>query len=160
MRARRAVILLFVLGVATASTAPGAEKSDWWNPRWRKRTTVVRPTPCRDQAPRPVEVAIDLPLLLKQAGVAGRFDAASVRVIERGGRGDTREVPFALRSELKPDDGIQNMMQTERNQHPVAKAEKETADITGARNPIAGRIHNLLERRPKPSCHYPDPHGA
>ncbi|MBM4039698.1 MAG: LamG domain-containing protein [Planctomycetes bacterium] len=93
----RAWLGLVVLGFAAAI---GAEAGSWWGPQWRLRTTVVRPAPYRDGVPRPVEVAVDFPLLLKQAYVSGEFDPASVRVVERGA-----EAPFALRSEVDPADG-------------------------------------------------------
>ena len=96
----RAWLGAVVLGLVGCATAFGGEGAAWWGPRWRLRTTVVRPTPCRDEVPRPVEVAVDFPLLLKHAGVGGEFDPGSVRVVERG-----TEVPAALRSELDPADG-------------------------------------------------------
>jgi len=76
------------------------EGADWWNPGWRLRTTVGRATPYRDDSPRPVEVAVDFPLLLKHAGVAGRLAPGSLRVIERGGDRPGREVPFVCRTEF------------------------------------------------------------
>jgi len=95
MRSRLAIV--FLCALAAYPVAMGAEAAAWWNPRWRLRTTVQQPVPYRDDAPRPVEVAVDFPLLLKGAGIAGEFDPASLRVIERG-----REVPFAYRTELDP----------------------------------------------------------
>ena len=73
--------------------ASAAIAGEWWNPRWRYRTRVSRPAPYRDASPRPVEAALDLPLLLDKAGVTGELDPASVRLVERG-----RELPFAWRS--------------------------------------------------------------
>jgi len=64
------------------------------------RTTVTRPTPYRDETPHPVEVAVDVPLLLERAGISGEFDPASLRVIERDIEGQGREVPFAYRTEF------------------------------------------------------------
>ncbi len=93
---------IIVAGLVLCATASAAEKAAWWNPRWRMRTTVSRPAPYRDEAPRPVEVAIDFPLLLKKAGVEGEFDPASVRVVERG-----REIPSAWRTELDARKGRQ-----------------------------------------------------
>ena len=91
---------LTLSALAACSVATAAE--GWWNPGWRMRTTVSRPTPYRDERPRPVEVAVDFPLLLKKAGVAGAFDPASVRVVERG-----REIPSACRTELDARKGRQ-----------------------------------------------------
>ena len=76
------------------------EGADWWDPGWRLRTSVARVTPYRDDSPRPVEVAIDFPLLLKHANVAGRSDPASLRVVERAADGHGREVPFEYRTEF------------------------------------------------------------
>ena len=82
------------------TTATDGEAA-WWNHRWRFRTTVIRSTPYRDGIPRPIEVAIDFPLLLAQAGVGGEFDPDSVRVVDRSGKqGAEREVPFAYRTEF------------------------------------------------------------
>ena len=63
-------------------------------PGWRFRTTVSRGTPDREGVVRPVEVAVDFPALVEQAG---EFDPASVRVMEHGGN---RELPYAWRSEF------------------------------------------------------------
>jgi len=82
------------------SATTAADEGDWWNPDWHFRTTVARSTPCRDDTPRPVEVAIDFPLLLERGGIAGRFDPGSLRIIERADNGPGREVPFACRSEF------------------------------------------------------------
>ncbi len=77
----------------------------WWNARWRLRTTVTRPAPYRDDAPRPVEVAVNFPLLLERAGVPGQFDPASLRVIERSSEGPGGPVAFAHRTEFDPGEG-------------------------------------------------------
>ncbi len=91
-----------VTACAMAATHPPG----WWHPRWRLRTTVTRPTPYRDEAPRPVEAAVDFPLLLKRAAVRGQFDPASLRVIERTAEGQRgREVPFAYRTEFDAREG-------------------------------------------------------
>ena len=66
----------------------------WWDTNRRLRTTVVRTTPYRDDAPRPVEVAIDFPLLLERAGIPGTFDPASLRVID-----GVEQTPSAYRTE-------------------------------------------------------------
>ncbi|NQT15860.1 MAG: LamG domain-containing protein, partial [Planctomycetes bacterium] len=77
-----------------------AEEGGWWNPEWHCRTTVARSTPWRDDAPRPVGVAIDFPLLLQRGDIAGQFDPGSLRVVERADDGYGREVPFACRAEF------------------------------------------------------------
>ncbi len=77
----------------------GAQTREWWNPGWSYRTTVARPTPFRDDAPRAVAAAIDFPLLLQRAGVAGEFDPASVRVVDPA---TGTQVPCALRTEWDP----------------------------------------------------------
>ena len=98
MRACSVLAWLFL----ACSWAAGGEPGGWWNPNWRYRTSVVRPAPYRDTARRPVEVAIDFPLLLQRAGVKGDFDPQSLRVVLRGGTGPGRLVPFARRSEWNP----------------------------------------------------------
>ena len=77
----------------------------WWNDGWRFRTAVVRPTPWRDEALRPVEVAVDFRRLLAGAGIPGEFDPASLRVIEPRPAGVGVEVPFAYRTEYDPEAG-------------------------------------------------------
>lgn len=72
----------------------------WWNPDWHFRTTITRSTPWRDDTSRPVEAVVDFPLLLQRAGVAGEFDPASIRVVERTADGSGREIPFARRMEF------------------------------------------------------------
>ncbi len=73
----------------------------WWNPGWRYRTTVTRPSPWRCDGDIPVEAALDLPLLLDRAGIEGEFDPGSVRVVAPGEDGGT-PVPFAMRTEWDP----------------------------------------------------------
>jgi len=89
--------LLYAFGVCQVS---GADEVRWWNPQWRMRTTVARPAPYRDARPRPVEAAVDFPLLLKRAGIPGEFDPASVRVVVPDGSGPGREVPAVCRTEF------------------------------------------------------------
>jgi len=89
-----AVVLYFLASTVTATAADGPS---WWNPQWQFRTTVTRPTPYRDAAERPVEVAADFQRLLECAGVAGEVDPASVRVVQRG---TGAEVPLACRTEF------------------------------------------------------------
>ncbi|MEA3401460.1 MAG: LamG domain-containing protein [Armatimonadota bacterium] len=104
MNGKLVLTTLWALTSCCAVLAVG--NGDWWNPRWRFRTTVTRPGPYRDDAVRPVEVAVDFPLLLQRAGVDGEFDPASVRVVERrraGGPGDATQVPFVRRTELDPE---------------------------------------------------------
>ncbi len=94
------VAILYALVACSAAMA--AEGAAWWNPRWRLRTTVTRPTPYRDDAPRPVEVAVDFPLLLEQGGVRGEYDPASLRIIERRAEGGGHVAPFVRRTEFDP----------------------------------------------------------
>jgi len=94
-----------VCALAACSTAMAGQGVGWWNPRWRLRTTVFRPTPYRDSAPRPVEVAVDFPLVLARAGVPGEFAPGSIRVIERGVKGPEAEVPCAYRTEFDVREG-------------------------------------------------------
>ena len=63
------------------------------------RTTVRCITPYRDDAPRVAEAAIDFPRLLTNAGVEGKFDPQSLRVVCRNGQEGPQAVPFALRTE-------------------------------------------------------------
>lgn len=85
--------MCFTLVACSAVVAAGAD--GWANRDWQYRTTVTRPAPFRDNAPRPAEAAVDFPLLLRKAGVEGEFDPGSVRIFEPDGR----EVPCVLRSE-------------------------------------------------------------
>lgn len=96
-----------ILAIAAASQAPAAEPPAWWNPQWRFRTTVERPTPDRDEVPRPVEVVVDFARLLDRAGVAGTFDPVSLRVVQRDASGAAREVPSAWRTEFNAERGIE-----------------------------------------------------
>jgi len=93
--------------LTACSFATAADEGDWWNPDWHFRTTVKRSTPWRDDTPRPVEVAIDFPLLLERGGIAGRFDPGSLQIIERADDGSGREVPFACRTEFDARAGRQ-----------------------------------------------------
>ncbi len=99
MNARLSVAAACAAAVCTVAAA--GEEAAWWNPKWRCRTTVARPTPYRGDRPRPVEAAIDFPLLLERAGVSGRFDPSSLRVVERRDGAAPREVAF--RRSLEPD---------------------------------------------------------
>jgi len=91
--------LLVLCALLLCAQLAGAQAREWWNPGWSYRTTVTRPAPLRDGAPRPVEAAIDFPLLLARAGVAGEFDPASVRVVDPV---TGTQVPCALRAEWDP----------------------------------------------------------
>lgn len=86
-----------ILFAVFCGTAAAANEPAWWNPDWQFRTTVTRPTPYRDAAQRPVELAVDFPRLLEQAGIAGSCDPASVRVIQRD---SGAALPAVLRTEL------------------------------------------------------------
>jgi hypothetical protein len=98
MSHRSTTAILLALTLCSAATA--ADEGQWWNPDWRFRTTVTRSTPWRDDTPRPVEAAIDFAELLERAGIAGRFDPGSLRVVERGDGEVVREAPFASRAEF------------------------------------------------------------
>jgi len=98
MIGKLATVVLYAM--VACSMVMAAQGSAWWNPGWRLRTTVTRPTPYRDAAPRPVEVAVDFPLVLERAGIEGQFDPASVRVIEAEAEGPGHSVPFAWRAEF------------------------------------------------------------
>ena len=98
MTVRLSIVVVLSLAICLAVTT--GEGADWWDPGWRLRTTVGRATPYRSDSPRPVEIAVDFPLLLDRAGVAGRFDPGSLRVVERDGDGPGREVPFVYRTEF------------------------------------------------------------
>ena len=92
--------LRFAFTAALVCSATRADKpAAWWNAGWRYRTTVQRLTPCHDSAARPVEAAVDFPLLLRKAGIEGQFDPASVRIVARDANGQAKETPFARRTE-------------------------------------------------------------
>lgn len=93
-----------ILILALAAVVSAAEPGDWWNPQWQFRTTVERPTPYRDEAVRPVEVAVDFARLLSQAGA---FDPNSLRVVERDADGSAREVPSVWRTEFNARLGVE-----------------------------------------------------
>jgi len=97
------VALLCVL--AFCSSLGAQDENAWGNPKWRLRTTVTRATPWRDQAPRPVEVAIDFPLLLERAGISGEFDPGSVRILGRDGEAGREPIPAACRTEFDAEGG-------------------------------------------------------
>lgn len=103
MDVTRWMAVLCVFAVCAVVTGEGT----WWNAGWRFHTTVRRPAPYRDDRPRPIEAAVDFPLLLKQAGIAGEFDPASVRVVESGPDGGPREVPCAYRTEVDGTTGAE-----------------------------------------------------
>ena len=109
MCTKYATPLLICLLVSPSHAAD--QKDDWWNPAWKFRTSVTGVTPYRDDGPRPVEVAIDFSRLLKQAGIDGEFDPASVRVVRSDGEGGGTEVPFVQREETAPGrDGPQEYL--------------------------------------------------
>jgi len=81
-------------------TAVCNEPPPWWNAQWRFRMTITDNTPSRNNATTPTEVAVDYPMLLKKAGIAGEFDPGSLRIIERNSKEPAREVPFANRTEF------------------------------------------------------------
>jgi len=99
--------LIAASSLAVLATCATAADAPWWNTQWRVRTTVTRPTPFRDMARRPVEVAIDFPRLLRESGIAGEFDPQSVRVVRRETKGAGTEVPSAYRTELDATTGRQ-----------------------------------------------------
>lgn len=84
---------------AVLLSAQLAAAGSWWLPECRYRTTVTRATPFREDTPRPVEAAIDFPLLLERAGIAGEFHPATVRVVDPA---TGTRVPCALRTEYDP----------------------------------------------------------
>jgi alpha-L-fucosidase len=60
-----ALLVMLVMRVVTASVDQSArDAAHWWDSVWRLRTTLERPAPYRSDAPRPVELAIDFPLLV------------------------------------------------------------------------------------------------
>ncbi len=86
-----------VFATLACAAASGADGSAWWNHAWQFRTRVTRPTPYRDGAERAVETVIDFPQLLAQAGVAGTWDPASIRVIQPE---PLAEIPVIVRDEF------------------------------------------------------------
>ncbi len=101
VRRLASVLAVFAGALLICPALRADETAEWWNPQWRMRTTVSRPTPYRDDAPRVAEAAIDFPLLLERAGVKGQFDPKSLRVVCRDTQEGPRVVPFSLRT--KPD---------------------------------------------------------
>jgi hypothetical protein len=98
---------LTILMLASTAVISAAEPGDWWNPEWQFRTTVERPAPYRDEAVRPVEVAVDFARLLDQAGIAGKLDPDSLRVVERDANGSSCEVPSVWRTEFNARLGVE-----------------------------------------------------
>ena len=100
MGTKTTIAAILVTAVCVTATADDAE---WRFAGWRFRTIVERPTPYRDGRARPVEAAIDFDALLKQAGIAGQFDPASIRVVDHHGQ----ERPSAYRAEIDAATGNQ-----------------------------------------------------
>ncbi|MEA3401280.1 MAG: LamG-like jellyroll fold domain-containing protein [Armatimonadota bacterium] len=92
-------IVVMVLGLLLACPQLSAAQGAWWNPGWRYRTTITRPTPWRCDGRQPAEAAIDFAALLARA--EGTFDPASVRVVDPV---TGSQVPCALRTEWDPRD--------------------------------------------------------
>ncbi|HUS80041.1 MAG TPA: LamG domain-containing protein, partial [Armatimonadota bacterium] len=113
-----AMVLCFVMMCSTVMSDTGA----WWNQRWRMRTTVTRPTPWRSDVPRPVEVAVDFPGLMRDARVRGQFDPGSIRVVETAADGKSRVVSHALRTEYD------------------ARLRREQSYLAWIAEPTAGRV--------------------
>lgn len=94
---------LIVCALLCCQVAFAQGNAGWWNSGWRFRTTVTRPAPYQNTLPRPVEVALDLPLLLDNAGIEGEFDPASVRVVGSGADGEAVQVPSVYRADVDPE---------------------------------------------------------
>lgn len=92
-------LLLALVATSICSTTRADKPRSWWNAGWRYRTTVQRSTPCMNSTARPIESAVDFPLLLKEAGIEEPFDPATVRIIARDANGEARETPFSWRVE-------------------------------------------------------------
>jgi hypothetical protein len=88
---------LHVVAITLALSSLAAAQEPWAVPECRYRTQLTAPGPVRDSAPRVVECALDVPLLLKEGGVQGVFDPASLRLVQGG-----TAIPFAYRTEYDP----------------------------------------------------------
>ncbi|MHC4400337.1 MAG: LamG domain-containing protein [Planctomycetota bacterium] len=100
MSQKRFVAIIVFVAPAISSIASAGEPGRWAHADLRFRTTVRRPTPYRSDAPRPVEVAVDLGKLAEGAGVDGRFQPGSARIVGRSSDGRLGDVPFAWRTEF------------------------------------------------------------
>lgn len=60
---------------------PEARQAAWWNPRWHYRLPVVVRNGEEPKQDYPVEVELDFPRLLRQAGIKGSLDPQSLRVV-------------------------------------------------------------------------------
>jgi len=76
--------LLFVLSFGANQGLAG-----WWNPGWRFRVPLEFSAGQYDRIRKPAEVQINFTPLLAQMGAAGKFDPATIRVIEVGPSGET-----------------------------------------------------------------------
>ncbi len=89
-----------LLACTTLLVATGADAtSPWRNSGWRYRTSISRAEPWREAGPRVIECAPDLQALLDRAGVDGRVDPASVRIVDPV---TGRQLRSALRTEYDP----------------------------------------------------------
>ncbi|NSW56294.1 MAG: hypothetical protein HPY44_09780 [Armatimonadetes bacterium] len=76
---------------------PAGAQEQWAHPECRYRTEITGPEPARDAAQKLAEVAADFSAILREAGIEGAFDPASLRLVERGW-----DLPFAFRTEYDP----------------------------------------------------------
>ena len=135
---------LTILMLASTAVVSAAEPGDWWNPEWQFRTTVERPAPYRDEAVRPVEVAVDFARLLDKAGIGGQFDPDSLRVVQRDAAGTPHEVPSVWRTEFNARLGV------------------EQGYLSWFAQPPQKRVRTLLPERPEGASHkrLPTPFSA
>jgi hypothetical protein len=76
--------VLFILSSWSNQSVAG-----WWNPVWRFRVPVEFSAGQYDRIRKPAEVQINFTILLTQMGATGKFDPATIRVIEAGPSGET-----------------------------------------------------------------------
>jgi len=80
---------LFALLLLALSAWGNQSFAGWWNPAWQFRVPVEFNTGQYDRIRKPAEAQINFTALLARMGAAGKFDPATIRVVEVGPSGET-----------------------------------------------------------------------
>ncbi|MEA1996984.1 MAG: hypothetical protein U9N45_05070, partial [Gemmatimonadota bacterium] len=90
--------LIAIVIIAGSVSCAGREEApkQWWDSALGARVRVTVGPLGVERCDKPVEVPVDFNILLKQAGLNGRLDEKSVRVVETDGQGELidEQVPF------------------------------------------------------------------